>query len=229
MFERVRKTWQQLEKITVELNLFETVNSGTDSYELVTGRITTRVYFIFLALSMGILVLYTSINMRVQSITVKNPSEADFIALYAKYQNILHCPCSEVTIPYGSFISISPVFHPVCTSWLVSEEWIQYVTSVRSLQSYYEDDDFRTNAHSFFSALATLCDLANITFTNAWRVVSHSVLYSDQVLPMNYFSILAHATFDLFRTSTTAELKRGFAIINLQTQSILIPEGGNVK
>jgi hypothetical protein len=229
MPERVRTICRQMRELIVTLNLFETVNTSTDPHELSTGRMTTRVYLIFLTFSMYILVLYTSIGLRVESITVKNPSEANFNVLYNKYHSTLHCPCSEITTPYGSFISISPVFHPVCRSWLVSNEWIEYLTSIRGRLNHYEPDDFRSNARSVFNALATLCDLANVTIINAWRVVSRSVLYTDEVLPMNYFSLLARATFDLFQTSTTAELKRSFAVINLQTQSIFVPEEGSIR
>ena len=207
--------------------MFETANTSTDAYESATGRMTTRAYVVFLALSMGVIVVYTSINLRAQIITVQNPSDGTFNVLYKSYRNRLHCPCSEITIPYGSFISISPVFHPVCTSWLVSKEWIAYLTLI-SNQNNYMEDDFRRIGPSFFIALASLCELANVTITNAWHVVSHSVLYADEALPMSYFLVYARTIFSQFQTTTTGELKNSFAVNNLLTQSILITDGGGV-
>jgi hypothetical protein len=225
--ERIGTIWRQMKAVTIELNIFETANTSRDAYESATGRITTRVYFTFLALSMGVIVVYTSINLRAQIITVQNPSDATFNMLYKNYRNRLHCPCSQITISYGSFMSISPVFHPVCTSWLVSKEWIAYLTVIRD-QNNYMEDDFRRIGPSFFIALASLCELANVTITNAWHVVSHSVLYADEALPLNYFLVHARTIFSEFETTTTEELKNSFATTSLLTQSILITDGGGV-
>ena len=207
--------------------MFETATTSTNTFELATGRITTRVYITLLALSMGVIAMYASIDLRAQSITVQNPSETTFNKLYKTYRSTLHCPCSEITIPYGSFMSTLPVFHPVCTSWLVSQEWITYLTDIQK-EINYLNDDFRSNAPSFFTALASLCELANVTINNAWRVVSHSVLYADEALPLNYFLVHARSIFSQFQSTTAEELKNSFATINLLTRSILITEGGSV-
>ena len=120
-----------MKKMSVELNLFDTAPGSTDPYQLATERITTRVYLISLALSISILIFYTSISPRFEIITIRNPLGDDFNKFYEQYRSTLHCPCHQITIAYGLFMSISPVFHPVCTSWLVSEEWFRYLTSAK--------------------------------------------------------------------------------------------------
>jgi hypothetical protein len=217
-----------MKKMVVELNLFETAAGSTDPYQIATERITTRVYLISLALSIGSLMFYTSISLRFESITIQNPSGDDFNQLYEHYRSTLHCPCSLITIPYGSFISISPVFHPVCTSWLVSEEWFRYLTFIKRLFAYL-GDDFRKSAPSFFIALGSLCKLANRTIANAWDVVTHAAFYSDEALPRDYLSADANEIFSRFQAGTTQEFKSSFAIMSVQTQSILVSEGGNSR
>ena len=226
--QRIRSAWEQVRKTLVELNLFETAAGLTDRYVLVTERITTRVYLTFLAVSIGILIFYAFIDLRMQSMTVRNPSRDDFNRLYEQYRSKLHCPCSQLTIPYGSFLSISPVFHPACTSWLVSEEWFQYLIMIRR-QHHYLRDDFRLNAPSFFITLGSLCKLADRTIVNAWDAASHTVLYADEALPRDYLLADANEILSRFQTSTKQEFKSSFAIISLQTQSILVSEGGSSK
>ena len=227
MLERARKIWRLLWNMLVELNLFETATASSNPFELVTGRIKTRVYLISLALSMGILISYTSISLRVQNITVQNPSVDHFNMLYDKYRSTLHCPCSQITIEYGSFMSIAPVFHPVCESWLVSPNWTEFLTTTLG-ELAYEKDDFRKHATSFFTALASLCELSNTAITNAWRVFSHFTLYGDEALSRNYFQAFINQTLSRFQDRTTKEFKSSFAIIALQTQSILDAQGNSV-
>lgn len=212
-----------------ELNLFDTRETSTDPFEQATGRIMTRTYIVFLCLSMAIIIFYTAINLRIESHAVQDPSETVFRTLYDRYPSTLHCPCSKITIPYGSFVSLAPTFHPVCTSWLVSDEWIQYVTDMKNVRSDYFEDDFRSYAPSFFSVLVTLCNLAETTVDNAWEVVSRSVLVTDEALSNEYLITRANTSIAQFQTNTVDEFKRGFAIINMHTQDMLIPEGGNIR
>ena len=208
------------------MNLFETAETNSDPFELITQRITTRAFLISLFISIIIIVFYTSISLRMQSETITNPSESIFQTLYDNYESTLHCPCSEIAISYGSFITISPVFHPICTSWLVSKEWIQYLAELM-IRDPYENDDFRSKSAAFFNALATLCALAKTTVSNAWRVVNRSTLITDETLSRKYLLLRSNAIINLFQTSTVAEFKRSLSIIELQTQSMLIPDEGN--
>jgi hypothetical protein len=226
--ERIRTLWQRVKTLIIEMNLFETAETNSDPFQLITEIITTRVYIVSLCISIAIIVLYASINLRVQSEIIQNPSESIFQTLHDNYESTLHCPCSNITISYGSFISISPVFHPMCTSWLVSEEWIQYLSKL-TIEENYLADDFHTQSAVFFRALATLCALAETTVSNAWRITNHSTLITDETLPLKYLLGRSNAAITLFQTSTLAEFKRSLSIIDFHTENILIPDKGNVK
>jgi hypothetical protein len=108
----------------------------------------------------------------------------------------------------------------------VSKEWIQYLSDQNIYQPYVQND-FRMKSAAFFNALATLCALAKTTVSNTWRVVNHFTLISDETLPLKYLLVRSNAAITLFQTSTVAEFKRSLSIIDLQTQSILIPDNSN--
>jgi hypothetical protein len=45
--------------------------------------------------------------------TVLSPSIVTFEKLHAIYSNTLSCTCQQIAIPYGSFVTIKPIFHQV--------------------------------------------------------------------------------------------------------------------
>ncbi|UJR06721.1 hypothetical protein I4U23_011010 [Adineta vaga] len=112
-------------------------------------------------------------------------------------------------------------------AWLVSKEWIKYLSD-KTIYENYVNDDFHMKSAAFFNALATLCTLVKTTVSNAWRVVSHSALITSETLPLNYLLVRSNETVTLFQTNTIAEFKRCLSIIDLHTQSNLIPDDSNV-
>lgn len=227
-FYQIKRAWNSIMTYFWELNLFETPISSTDLYEANTGRITTRVYLFSLLVSIIIILFYAAIDARLVSKTVINPSQASFEFLNEKYPNKLHCPCTVIKMPYGDIVEVTPTFHSACSSWLLSDDWIQYLTDVYSNRNT-GSKDIRSNAPGIFNALKTLCILANTTFINSWHVVSHSLMYTDEVLSERDFLTRVNATITLFKTRTVAKFRIGFGVIDLLTQDMLIAENGNVE
>ncbi|CAF4174600.1 unnamed protein product, partial [Adineta steineri] len=81
-----------------------------------------------------------------------------FNQLYVKYPETLKCTCSNVTLPYETFVSHKITFHPVCSSIFVTEKWIKALYF--SNASQYGAPDFRTIANSQFELLAKFCLLS---------------------------------------------------------------------
>ncbi|CAF4167289.1 unnamed protein product, partial [Adineta steineri] len=81
-----------------------------------------------------------------------------FNQLYVKYPETLKCTCSNVTLPYETFVSHKITFHPVCSSIFIAEKWIREL--YLSNASQYGVRDFRTTAHSQFELLAKFCLLS---------------------------------------------------------------------
>ena len=85
-----------------------------------------------------ILFIFTLLNTKMYTMIVSNPSLSDYIHLQDLYKNVLTCPCLNVTIPYGRFISLTPTFHKVCSSDYVSEEWISMLLYIKTSSSLNE-------------------------------------------------------------------------------------------
>ncbi|CAF4236054.1 unnamed protein product, partial [Adineta steineri] len=57
--------------------------------------------------------------------TITSPSQDQYKELQERYPDTLQCFCTEISIPYGELIEITPIYHQVCTSDFVQSWWYQ--------------------------------------------------------------------------------------------------------
>ena len=124
-------------KVLINLNLFPSVPPSTDEYTLRTQRISTRLFILSLSLSLTILIIYTAAVNIQKTVIVPNPSLEKYQQLYERYSSTLACPCTHISVKYGSFMRINYTLHQVCNSVYVTKEWITLVAL-----SIDEFDDF---------------------------------------------------------------------------------------
>lgn len=81
-----------------------------------------------------------------RTVIITDIDQTKFEKLYSKHGEILSCSCSTITTLYKNFVSNTIKFHPVCSSFFVSQQWIKalYLPS----RSSYGVADFRTIATS---------------------------------------------------------------------------------
>ncbi|UJR19439.1 hypothetical protein I4U23_022569 [Adineta vaga] len=128
--ERFRNLSRSIPQRMKKLNLFEKYDSSRkDPYELQTSQIITRIYLILLCLTMCILIIYVSTITRTQIFIIKKPSQKTFESLYSKYSDTMKCLCKQISIPYDNFISLSPKYHPICSSLFLSPEWVSSLSA----------------------------------------------------------------------------------------------------
>ncbi|CAF1209410.1 unnamed protein product [Adineta ricciae] len=181
-----------------QLNLFKNINLRAEE-NIQQQKITTRVYFILLIGSMFVLCLVTSLDSQIQTIIVSNPSFTTYTSLESKYSTTLRCPCANKTMFYRRLLSLSPVFHQVCSSGFVQSDWIeQMINSMRYRNPY----DWRGNAYKQFQVLSDLCQLANQTIIAAMdRFLSQSFIASSVMNEIDFNEQL-NANLNQFYQST---------------------------
>lgn len=74
--------------------------------------------------SITVLLLFTSLRTEMIVMTETNPPIEKYTRLQELYASTLKCPCSNITIPYSSILSVSVAYHDVCSSVFVDESWI---------------------------------------------------------------------------------------------------------
>ena len=169
-----------------QLNLFNTYS--TDARQIRKEILSTRIYIALLPTILIILFIYSAQTELYYTVKVNNPSLDTYERLLNAYPNTLSCPCSELSIPYSSFVTLTPVFHPVCSSDFVSDRWLAYLYHEDA--SSYVSADIRSVGNAQFQLLRTLCEsskqaIANAfqsTFTSQALINSHGLIQSSDLV-----------------------------------------------
>ena len=116
---------RELKEYLLRLDIFSN-DTKTNQFEQRVGRVATRIYFILFFLLFLIYILFNALITETVSVTFYEPSQNEFERLQELYPNTIVCPCRNTAIPHESFISLTPIIHPICLSGFVSDEWILY-------------------------------------------------------------------------------------------------------
>ena len=211
----------------IQFNLFNTPATDTDPFDLTTSIISTRVYVLLLGLSMTILIIFIGLQIQIHTVTIHNPSQTIYENLYSNYPTTLQCPRSQIAIPYRSFLSFSPVYHPVCSSLYLSADWINSIEGTINLDFAYNYTDFHMVGQGFFTAVASLCSLSQSIVSDRVYFFNQSTLITDDLLPATELMVRAGIIFDQFETTTIAEFKRTLLLTRFFTQAMFSTSRGN--
>jgi hypothetical protein len=163
-----------LERITIvllrfikQLNLFNT--DSTDDRQRLREIFSTRIYIVLLPTILTILIIYSAQKDLYYTVQVSNPSIDTYQKLLDDYSNILVCPCSQISVPYSTFLTLTPIFHPICSSDFVSDRWLAYLYHEDA--SSYLPFDMKSVGNAQFQLLRTLCESSKQAIVNAFKVI----------------------------------------------------------
>ena len=176
-----------IKKKIKDLNFFDNELSRNDPYEKQTAIISTRVYMALLTTAIIVLIVSVLNGTQIKTVTVINPNLSVYVDLESKYGDTLSCPCTKLAIPYGTFISVSQQYHPICSSHFVSHLWIE--TLAIPNMSYYFQMDFRSSASGHFRLIAALCEMAMRFVDDGITTFFADSFISPQMISANVFKI----------------------------------------
>ena len=128
---------------------------------------------------------YTAFSTQMMNFVVPNPSLITFEQLQSVYSATLRCPCTNADILYREFISLTPIFHQVCSSGFVTDEWLEILRN--SYVSFGIESDWRNQAFSQFELLSHLCQYADQTVNDALhRFLLGSFVTSNVLTATNF-------------------------------------------
>ena len=204
-----------------KLNLFQKYDvTRNDPQELQTSIITTRIYIILLCLTMCILTIYAATNFHTQTLTIMNPSQSTFENLHMKYSSNVECLCKEISIQYDSFVSLSPEYHPVCSSLFISSEWLLSLYSLNWDLQFYTFDDFRASGRVIFQVIKTLCSSVKTAIANSWFSFKQSSYITEYLLSKNEIIEQVQTIVNQFQSNTINDFQQGLNTIHLYTMNL---------
>ncbi|UJR19732.1 hypothetical protein I4U23_022866 [Adineta vaga] len=128
-----------------------------------------------------------------------------------KYPNSLTCPCNEISIKYEKFIKFEQIYHHVCSSYFVSQEWIDYLHVAEKI----DEGDFRSTGSSQFQTLASLCRLTEETINLNLQQFYSTTWISNELISNDLFKKSTLQTFKETFDTTREILHYGNALISI--------------
>ncbi|CAF3481438.1 unnamed protein product [Rotaria socialis] len=170
-----------------------------------------------LLLAMIILVAYTATNISAKQIDISNPSLSAYLNLYTKYNSVT-CPCTKISASYQSFVELSIVFHQICSSDLISTDWIEFLFDNNETTIIYAAD-FRASASNQFQVLQALCQLSTEIVRNGVDIFYTSELISGELLSEDLFKSQLEADISRFQMSIASDFGRTLTFMRSLTFS----------
>ena len=173
----------RMKKLLLDLNFFKDPDEET-VWHLRNQRLSTQIFLFSMSLSLSILILFTSLSYTTETVIIKQPSVDVYLQLEAQsYSQTLVCPCTSISNEYKSFISFRPVFHQICSSIFLGQDWLDYLTSTTPMYAL----DFRGVGRSFFPVLTSFCNLSSETISNELMSFNSTKYTTQNVQPHDLF------------------------------------------
>jgi hypothetical protein len=196
-----------------ELNLFSNNPFWSPTLNNSEQILTTRVFILFLLVSLLIVITYTSLLIRTYDVPQENFTLDDFEELQELYPTTIDAPCTQVSNPYHKFIQLSATFHPICSSPFIEDKWISSLF-VRDT-TYHNDLDFRTFTFAQFQAIALLCQTAKQTVEDGYRIFNYTHLVTGHVLSRAEFNEIMDVLTNNFRNNLLVNANRTAKLVSL--------------
>jgi hypothetical protein len=210
--------WQKSKFFVQNFNLFPSIPPSIEEHQLQNERISTRLFIFLLISSLAILLLYTSLITVTQTVNVNATSVRQYLELYSRYPQTLSCPCTKISINYGTFLNLQYTLHQVCNSSFVTQDWIDYLAASNGNNEVHIVD-FRWTGTYTFQGLSSLCALVNQTISDSLSQFYLSQYVSASVTTLNTFESEISALTNQFILSTTNDFLLSLSTIRGTTQS----------
>ena len=180
----------RIQRGLIEFNLFK---SGLNQPDILQReRLSTRLYLLLISVALITLILYTAFGTETIHVVIHDPTLETYETLYSKYVETLKCPCSQIAVKYSQFIDIVPIYHQVCSSSFVTDEWIE--ASYRKNGSYLWPMDVRTTISAHAQFLRAFCTNTQRGISFVLNEILPTPLVSAEVLPESLVEIQVKIT-----------------------------------
>lgn len=224
-----------LQKLS-QLNLFPSLPPATDEPQIKTELISTRLYVLLITSLILILIIYSARRALEKTETIVWPTVKEYRSLYDSHSATLACPCTSISIDHSAFIKLSPSFHQVCSSDLVTSHWIYGIIADQTYEFLYNATsstwyDFRLLGGSSFLTIALLCDVASTTVSDGLTSFGSSSIITSKVMSENELNAQGLALMDLFIVTMTNEFINSLRTIRetSQANALISGQGTNVQ
>ncbi|CAF0896457.1 unnamed protein product [Adineta steineri] len=179
----------------INLNIFSVRDFGGNVDRMTAKRLgqwATRLYIIMLIFSVVLLAIFSMVQVRTLTNTFNRPSFELYSQLKHDHADKLSCSCSIIASTFNSLVNIEAVFHKICLSPFVSDQWrINLTAGLVPDLSTYAQNDYRRFLSAHLQFLQGLCQLSIESVNNSIKqLLSSSFITADLLSEKNFYERL---------------------------------------
>jgi hypothetical protein len=196
------------------LNIFENVDKPNPSEEeLYVEQKMSRVYIVVLIIILINVAFFTLITNQTNTINIEKPT----LNVYQSLPNAVDCPCMNLSISYGTFISFNPRFHDVCSSIFIGQnKWMTILYNFFEYEVYGKGNMriFQSVGLSQFQALGIMCEMVTESIANELSIFLNSSFISTEIIEYDLFETKINTTLsDLLFNTIPSNFLQSFQLI----------------
>jgi hypothetical protein len=182
-------------------------------HQLRNQIISTRLFILlFLTIIIGILTYLISLQTTI-FVHVNSPTSSDFSQIYHEHNSTVQCPCTNISIPYETFLSVEVKFHQICS--------IDLNDLINNLFHYTENSsnnhDFRFTAALQFRLLKLFCSVINETITHRLTDFMTMKFVSSQIWSEFQFQSQVNNSIEQFINNIKNQFINSIRMIQINT------------
>ncbi|UJR17510.1 hypothetical protein I4U23_004405 [Adineta vaga] len=197
---KVKMSFRCLWTALIELNIFSIRDFGTNidrNMGLRWGQWATRLYVSLLIIGLASFIIHSTIEPRTLIKTFDKPLFKSYNHLKHKYGEKLRCSCSSIASTYRQYTTIEPIFHQICKSQFISDEWrIKLTQNLVNNLSIYDVKDYRRFLSAHLQFLQGLCELSQQSVNTYIKQFLDSFLITPQLLSETDFHMLLDSSIE---------------------------------
>ncbi|CAF0850861.1 unnamed protein product [Adineta ricciae] len=210
----IRRTTVDLCHVLKRLNLFNTYS--TNAKQIQHEILTTRIYLILLPMVLTIFIVYSAQMKLYYTVQVSNPTLSTYRQLLDLYPDTLSCPCSQLSLSYSTFVTLTHHLHPICLSDFIKESWFSYLYYDNS--SSYKPIDIRSVGNAQFQLLRTLCEFSERVIEDAFKTTFVASVFTNNdglLLKLDVLRVQVDAFANSFIGNIISEQRRQRALFTI--------------
>jgi hypothetical protein len=188
------------------LNLFAAKHHPNDEQVKREGIIATRIYIILFILSLIAALLFAGpFSDEMQTKSIAKPTSGVVNRLHLRNISTLSCPCSTAAVRHSKFLSLTPQYHPICSS--------DYVKPSYWIDLFQKENQTSIQLGSHYRVLASLCQQAHRIVKSAEDIFGARELINAETMTRSSFMIRTEALVSTFISQTPADYRRTLTFI----------------
>ncbi|CAF1670593.1 unnamed protein product [Adineta ricciae] len=167
--------------------------------------------------TLTILYVNFAFNSSIRTVEILKPSLTMYDELLRQSSHSLECPYSKISTKYKTFLKLTPSFHEVCSSDLLSKETIAYFYYTYIFLGRVRSANFLSSAAAQFQLLASFCRLSKETVHNSLDQLAGNDFINVQLLSSTLLNEQIQRIIDDFQISIPKRFVNTLSLIRETT------------